>query len=350
MHRLARRLSNRVVVVAVLVLSAFAPFIPSSAAAGFQSAYVRLDRMQANTATSGMVCAQPATAGTAAKVILTFPSTYTLNTTAANWTVTTTNITSGATAWPGIGTATAIDNSLKTATFPSTTLTVGTLYCFNFAGTNTLTTAAAAANSQQAAIETQTSGSATIDVSSIALANITSDQITVTAVVPPSFIFSLGGSADTFSSNLDPATVKSTAGVTASVTTNAKGGWIAWAKDSQQGLHSATASYTIPTTGVVGGGPYTLSPFSEGYVLNTSITTDAAGGCTVATAAQYTGGGTQGGTFSANFQPIASCTGGSPGTSNGDVITLTERASISGATPASTDYSDIITVVAAGNF
>jgi hypothetical protein len=32
------------------------------------------------------------------------------------------------------------------------------------------------------------------------------------------------------------------------------------------------------------------------------------------------------------------------------VITLIERANIRGSTPAGTDYSDIITVVAAGNF
>lgn len=135
------------------------------------------------------------------------------------------------------------------------------------------------------------------------------------------------------------------------ITTNAKGGWIAWAKDSSQGLASASASYTIPTAGTVNGAPNTLSAGTEGYVLDTDITTDAAGGCTVAIDAEYDGTTTSaGGTFSANYQPIAACTGAVPATANGDVITLIERVAIAGSTPAGSDYTDTITVVGAGNF
>ncbi|HSX02755.1 MAG TPA: hypothetical protein VLI05_05590 [Candidatus Saccharimonadia bacterium] len=351
MHRWSQRLPIRVIVAGILAISTLASLVPAQAEAGFQQAYVRLDRMKANMATGGMVCAQPATVGTEAKVVVTFPITYTLNTTAANWTVTTTNIPSTATAWPGIGTATAADNSAKTVTFPSGDLTPGTLYCFNFAATNTLTTAAAAANSQQASIQTQTSGSAVVDLTQIALANIADDTITVTATVPPSFIFTLDGNADTFTSNLDPLSVVSTGGRTATITTNAKGGWIAWAKDQYQGLHSATAGYTINTAGTVNGAPSTLSVGSEGYVLDTDLTTDASGGCTLAIDPEYNGATvSQGGTLSGSFQPIASCTGASPATANGDVITMIERATISGATPASSDYTDVLTVVGAGNF
>jgi len=352
MHRWSQRPLSRIIVVVSLVLSAIVPFIPTAAEAGFQQAYVRLDRMKASTATGGLVCAQPATAGTESKVIVTFPTVpaYTLNTTAANWTVSTANIPSAATAWPGIGTASAVDNSAKTATFPSSDLTVGTLYCFTFSGTNTLTTGTASA-SQQASVQTQTSGSVVIDLTQIALSNITDDQIVVSATVPPSFIFTLNGNADTFNTTLDPLSVVSTAGITATVTTNAKGGWIAWAKDSNQGLQSATAGYTIPTAGTVNGSPNTLTAGTEGYVLDTDLTTDASGGCTLAIDGEYNGATTAaGGTFSGNFQPVAACTGTSPATANGDVITLIERAAISGATPASSDYTDVITVVGAGNF
>lgn len=136
-----------------------------------------------------------------------------------------------------------------------------------------------------------------------------------------------------------------------SITTNSKGGWIAWAKDSQQGLYSATSNYKINTSGLIDGTPSTLAAGAEGYGLDTNITTDAAGGCTVSIAGEYNGVGTnQVGTFSANYQPIATCGGAAPATANGDQISLVERATISGSTPAAPDYSDIITVVAAGNF
>lgn len=341
---------NRIVLVAGLVLGLVAQLIPLNvfAAVGFQNAYMRLDRMQINTATGGTVCATPASTAVEGKVLVTFPATYTVNTAFANWTVTTTNLPAGSTAWVGIATATSATSPGNVVTFGSGDLIVGTLYCFNFTGTGTLTTAGSAATSQQAQIATQTATGVAIDATPVALANIANDQIVVSAVVPPTFSFILSGNTDAFTGNLDPTAIVSTTGKTVTVLTNAKGGWIAWAKDSQQGLRSATAAYTIPTAGTVDGTPSTLSSGIEGYVLDTKLTTDAAGGCTLAIAAEYNGVGTsQGGTFSPNFQPIAACTGG---TANSDVITLIERATIAGATPAATDYSDTITVVGAGNF
>ena len=354
MQRWKHQSASRIVPVIVLLLSVFAQFMPSTASASaFTQAYLRLDRMQANVTSGGTVCAKPSSAGagTEAQVQVTFPSTYTVSATAANWTVTTTNLPTGSSPWPGIGTATSATSPANVVIFPSTDLTSTSLFCFNFSGTNTLTTAAAAASSQQASIETQATGPTTIDHTDIALANITNDQIVISAVVPPTFIFTLSGNTDNFGGNLDPASIKSTTGQTVTITTNAKGGWITWAKDSQQGLHSASASYTIATSGTVDGAPSTLTAGTEGYVLDTDLITDAAGGCTLAIDPEYNGSGTtQGGTFSANYQPIAACTGSSPATANGDVIKLIERAAIAGATPAGSDYSDIITVVGAGNF
>lgn len=347
--------ASRIIPIVALVLGMGVQFVPTSADAVFSQAYIRLDRMKASTATGGTVCAKPATAGTENKVVITFPSTYTVNTTAANWVVNSTNLPAGSTFWLGMTSgstaASSATSPANVVTFPSGDLTVGTLYCFNFVDTSTLTTAGSAANSQQANIETQTSGSAVIDHSDIALANIADDQIVVTAVVPPTFIFALSGNTDNFGGNLDPASIKSTGGRTVTVTTNAKGGWIAWAKDSAQGLISASASYTILTAGTVNGAPNTLTAGTEGYVLDTDLTTDAAGGCTLAIDAEYNGATTSaGGTFSNDFQPIAACTGTPPATANGDVITLIERAAIAGSTPAGSDYTDTITVVGAGNF
>ena len=361
MRSLQPRTVYRVVPIVAIVLSTLSAFAPITAGAvGFQQAYMRLDRMKTASATGGMVCATPASTATEGKVVLTFPSTYTLNITAANWTVSTTNLPTGATAWIGITTATAIDNTAKTATFTSGELAVATQYCFNFAALNTLTTAASPTNNQQANIQTQTGAAATIDYTNIALVNIADDQVLVTAVVPPSFSFTLSGNTDPFVANLDATAVISTSGRTVTVATNAKGGWIAWAKDSQQGLRSATANYTIPTTTTISGTPplKQISFGTEGYMLDTDLTSDAASGCTVAIDGSYNGTTTgvapmtsaTGGAFSANFQPIAACTGVSPAFSAGDVITLVERATIANFTPAASDYSDIVTVVGAGNF
>ncbi len=362
MQRWKSPLASRIIPIIGLVLTISTQFVPFSAdAVSFTQAYARLDRMKASTTTGGLVCAKPVTLATEAKVVIVFPSTYTVNATAANWVVDnltvgpTGQLPAGSTAWVGMSAGVTVASSAATpsnvVTFPSGDLTVGTLYCFHFTGTSTLTTASSAAASQQASIETQTSAPVAIDHTDIALANITDDQIVVTAVVPPTFIFVLSGNTDTFSANLDPASIKSTGGRTVTVTTNAKGGWIAWAKDSNQGLTSASAVYTIPTTGTINGAPDTLVAGTEGYVLDTDLTTDAASGCTLAIDAEYNGLTTSaGGSFSGNFQPIAACTGAVPATANGDVITLVERAAIAGATPAGSDYTDTITVVGAGNF
>jgi hypothetical protein len=143
--------------------------------------------------------------------------------------------------------------------------------------------------------------------------------------------------------------------------TNAKAGWIAWAKDQYGGIHSTTAGYTILSPGVVGT-PNTLTSGTEGYVMNVSVNGGAVlgdatplchldpGGATLTTDPGLTGGAAVGGTMTTNFQEIANCSGGIPSTSAGDILMLTERATISYSTPAATDYSDVITVVGAGNF
>lgn len=349
-----QKLKLVVATIAALTAEMVVPMLGDFALAAppFTQAFVRLDRMASGLATGGTICATPATVATEADFEITFPTQvgtdFTVNATPGNWTVTTSNLPSTGTAWPGIGTATAVSG--KTVTFPSGDLTVGTQYCFNFAAVNTLTNGSSG-NSLVGTMHSRTGAAAVIDETNYAVAIVTNDQIVVSAVVPPTFVFALSGNTDTFPTNLDPATLKSTAGRTVSVTTNAKGGWIGWVKDTQQGLYSASASYTIATSGTVNGAPSTLVTNSEGYVLDADLTTDAAGGCTVAIDAEYNGTTTsEGGTLSANFQPFVACTGAAPATSNGDVITLIERASIAGGTPAGSDYTDTITVVAAGNF
>jgi hypothetical protein len=63
--------------------------------------------------------------------------------------------------------------------------------------------------------------------------------------------------------------------------------------------------------------------------------------------AEYNGtNSTSGGALSTTFQPIAAANG----TTDGDVLTLIERAKITAVQAAATDYTDTLTVVAAGRF
>ncbi len=344
-----------VVKIAVLVIVTALPgiFWSHPAEAAFQQTYIRLDRLAASTATGGTICAEPNTALTEADVQVTFPTVggtdYTVNSTAANWDVNVTGIPAGSTAWPGIGTeATAVSG--KTVTFSSTDLTVGTLYCFNFVGTSTLTTGAAG-NDQTGTITTRTSGPATIDTSSFALSVVSNDQIVVTATVPATFSFALSGNTDAFTASLSSSSVVSTTGRTVSISTNAASGWVAWVRSANAALNSSSTGASIATAGSVDNTPSNLNP-TVGYVLDVDITTDSGTGTGTVTqasdyGAEYNGtSAEEGGTLSTSFQPIAA----SNGTTGGDVLTLTERAFISAIQAAATDYTDTLTVVAAGRF
>lgn len=147
----------------------------------FTTAYVRLDRTSPNTTVAAVICAKPATTATEAKVTVTFPTSFTINTTASNWTVDTSNLPSGASSWPGIG-STAQSVSGKTITFSSSDLTVNTLYCFHT--TSSSSTTGNAGTDLNGSITTLTAGSSQIDSTTYALSIISSDQLTVSATVP----------------------------------------------------------------------------------------------------------------------------------------------------------------------
>ena len=116
-------------------------------------------------------------------------------------------------------------------------------------------------------------------------------------------------------------------------------------------MNSATTSGTIATAGSVDDSPTDIAA-STGYVLDVDVTTDSGTGTgTVSQAAgygaEYNGTNTtSGGTLSTTFQPIAA----SSGTTGGDVLTLIERAKIVATQAAASDYTDTLTVVAAGRF
>lgn len=317
-------------------------------AANLSNAFLRLDRMTASTATGGTICAKMATTtGTDAKLNITFPTGFTVNGTATNWTVTTTNLPAGASAMPGVGTASLV--SSQTVTFPISDISNNTtLYCFNFAAANTLTTAGTPASDLSGFIQITTSADAEIDSAYYATAVITSDQVLITATVPPTFSFALGTNTQALGT-LSSTAVTSGTGVSVTLGTNAAKGWLTWVKSLYAYLNSVAATDTIPTTGTVDDAPSTLSTGTEGYVLDCNLTTDSAtaGTGTVTIDPEYNGTTTsQGGTLATTFQEVATANG----PTDNDVVTLVPRVAISALTKAANDYTDTLTVVGAANF
>lgn len=337
---------NIFVLLLVLVLPIV--FSETAQAANLTLAMVRPDRLAASTATGGMVCAKSTTTDVETQVKVTFPTGFATVDTPANWTVTTTNIPADATAWIGIGTATAASG--QDVTFPSGDMVVGTLYCFNFSATSTLTTHATPGNNYTGTVTTQKAGPTDIDSSGYALSVISNDQIVVTATVPPTFSISLSGNADSFASNLS-TTAQLSNGVTATIGTNAANGWVAWVKSANAALNSASTGATIATIGTVNNTTDTLTSSNYGYLLDVTFTDSATGTGTVTQAANYGqeydgNSSNSGGTLSTSFQPIAA----SSGTTDADTVTLKALARISAVQAAATDYTDTLTVVAAGRF
>lgn len=318
-------------------------------AAQLTNAYLRLNRMEASTATGGVVCARMATNGTEGKIKVTFPSDFTVNGTAGNWTVGNSNLPTGSTDWSSSVTSPASGVSGQTVTW---TLAngdyTGSLHCFSFSATTTLTTGSAGTD-KTGTIQITTAADAEIDVSGYATAVLSDDNVIVTATVPPTFSMTISGSGAQALGTLSTGSVVSGAGNAVEFITNSANGWIGWLMSANAALNSTAASDTIATTGTVNGSPSTLSAGTEGYVADADLTEDSAtgGSGTVTVNGEYNGADTSsGGTLSTSFTEFASA----DGPTDGDTITLIARAAISGMTQAATDYTDTWTIIGAGNF
>lgn len=330
---------------AVMALTAVFVAVQSnqSYAATLSSSFVRFDRLKISQATTGTVCAKPATTATEASVQVTFPTGYTLGV-AGTFTVNTTNVAwpTGGTAWPGIGTANNVTS--QTVTFPSTDLTVGTLYCFNWTNSAAVQVKSSATSNNSGTITTRDSVPATIDSASYSTQSITDDQISVTASVPQAFSFALSGNSDALGALSTGAVATSPTPRTVTVNTNAAAGWMVWARDNNTGLTSSSTSSTLAST--TPGSNSTLSAGTEGYNMGVTTTqTSGTGTPTVATPFVGTGAG-QGGGLDTSLRLITSSTG----TANNAILTLKNNAAIGSTTTAATDYTDTITVVGAGMF
>jgi hypothetical protein len=339
--------TNKLLLFTIVFLSLFLYSNLSVQAAQLTEGYVRLNRLTASTATGGTVCTKITTTGSTDTTIkVSFPSGFTVDSTASNWTVTTTNLPTGSTAMPGIGTANLVAS--QDVTFPITDISsAATLYCFNFTGTSTLTNPTAG-NDKTGVLTIQSSGPATVDSGNYAVSIVSDDQVVITATVPATFSLALGTNTQSLGT-LSTGSVSSGSGVSVTIGTNAGNGWLGWVLSANQALDSSITGDTIATTGTIDDSPSTLSAGTEGYVLDADLTTDSAtgGSGTVTIDAEYLGADTSsGGTLDANFSEFATA----DGPTDSDVITLIPRVAISGLTQAATDYTDTLTIVAAGNF
>jgi len=355
----------RVALTAVMVLATFASFLPSGAYAALPElnmTMVRLNNMNQSQTTTGSVCIKPkSTTPNEAQIAVTFPTGFALATiVSGDWTTTNAAPSSPGTGsnywpataigWPSALTASNVTGQTVTFTYTSVALSNSQIYCFDWTTAAALTNPTAGTD-LQGVVTTNSAVPAAIDQGQYALTVLTNDQIVVSAVVPPIFEFTMPGNTDAFTANLsDTGSPVTTTGVTPFIRTNAKGGWIMWAKDSNQGLDSASSGGSIPSVGWNTDTPTTMVPgTTAAYAL--SVTKSVAGGtfCTETVAPEYdtvTSGG-NGGEFWSTFVDIGQCAGGP---SNGDGLKLTEAATITDVTPAATDYTDTITVVGAGLF
>lgn len=336
----------------LLILSlVYAVFEPGRANASVTEAFVRFDRHSTGAAITGTACEKTSTTGTETNVVIVFPLDWTISSTASNWTVSTSNLpidpadnVTVATAWPSIATATSVTGA--SVVFPGGDLTTGIFYCFNFAGASS--TIGSAGNDKTGQLKTQ-GGSPYVDSTNWATSVVSSnaDQITVTASVSASMTFSLSGNSVNLGTISSGSTTAGTA-ITEHVSTNARNGWLSWVKSGTNGgsgngaLHSTLANANIVSPGSFDGTPETLSS-TGGYILDVNT---GSGSPTIA--AEYDGStaDTGGHIDQSQFRQIADATA----PANDNTVDLVVKARSAATTPAASDYTDTLTVVAAGSF
>ena len=170
--------------------------------------------------------------------------------------------------------------------------------------------------------------------------------IATAATVQPSITFAVTTSASStppFSSSFGDlvagATVAADADPMVSLTTNALFGGDVYVSDAYTGLYSSNESYTLPSASA------DLSTVSKGYGGQVISVGQASGG-PFASLSPYNGASNNVGGFTTALQSILSTD--APITNGTSTIRL--KAKAEAITPAATDYTDTITLVAAMTF
>jgi hypothetical protein len=335
--------------------------LPSMAsAAQLTQASLRLGRLGISATTGNdllVVFKLNTTPTSVAKVTVTLPSGFTVTT--GTPTVGTTgfpNTPASITAPPGTLTAAATGSgagaggTIVVSGLTSASLTNSTLYGFTIpSGTVQNPSSAGQYNTT---IESDNSGGSPIDSTSVPVyiygATSDKDQITVTGSVSPNFSFSLSANSDTIPA-ADPSTTQTSSGVTMSVGTNSPLGYTAFVKSANAALNSATNPGTPIGTGTFNGSPDALTNGTTKYGF---VPTTGAACSTCTGSLTYDGefnvvDGTHAGAFnSTNFASFVSRSG----YTNQDQISLKERVTVATTVGYANDYTDTLTIVAAGNF
>lgn len=344
-HRQATALVSSGLLVFNLLLQAIV-YPQLTQAAAFTYAVVRYDRMKTSTATNVRVLIRPATTAVENKLRITFPAGFTVGAATVNTTGVT--VDAGVTAMPGTLT---VANAGQVITVSGITdLTVGTTYGVNIA---TGITTPGSANAYDVIVASLTSADAIIDSTTVTTRVITDDQIVVSASVGATFTFALSANVANIGA-LDSGSVSASSPVTATITTNAASGWYLWARDANNNgsgrgsLQSTASGARIAGSAAPGTASAVLSAGTEGYGMGATVTHNAGTGTPSVTAA-YDGATNKVGTLDPTQHRLVSSSNGTA-TGTGDVTSLIFRASISTSTSPASDYSDIVTVVAAGSF
>jgi hypothetical protein len=347
----------------LLVSVSYSLLYPPQAQAKITTSYVRFDHQSNGGVLAGTVCV--ADDGTAPngqsqginKVIVNFPSNFSLAGTGWVADTTSTNLPTGATQWPTVSAnPELVDTGTKSAIFVTGDITTAALTCFHFTATGS--TVGTGGDSQNGQVWAQHSGAGGVATSVLNFGYATSiistanaEQIGVNASVSGTMTFSLSGGATGQTLPLGVlGTTASTAPyrVQASVSTNAVRGYLAWVKSTNaQLLSPATSAHVDSVTGGTAvdltGGNYGYGLFAYSSFASTVIAPPFDGG----SAGLGLDTGTKvGQVHSTQFDQIASF----PSTVTSGTFNIGTRARVLASQTPAVDYADTITVIAAGSF
>jgi hypothetical protein len=341
----------------VLLLSFMSPAMAS--ATQLNQAGVRLGRLGHGASTGNDVFVSfklNTTPTSVAKITVTFPAGFTVTTGTPSVVTTGSPNTPATSVPPGTLTAAATGGgagaggTIVVSGFTSASLNNTSLYGFTVAsGTVTNPTTEGQYN---ATVESDNSGGTPIDVTTTPVyiygTTANKDQVTVTASVAPNFTFQLSANSDTVP-QVDSSTVKTSGGVTMTVATDSPLGYTAYVKSANAALTSATSPGTPINTGTFDGTPdsFPAGATKYGFVPSTGAACSTCTG-SITYDGEYNGltGSTAGAFNSTNFASFVSRNG----YTNSDQITLKERVTVANTVGYANDYTDTLTIVAAGNY